>query len=564
VSLLPAAFLSYARLDDRHEGGRLTEFCRRLSGAVSIHIGEEFDIFQDRNDIQWGEQWQQRIEKSLDSTTFLIPILTPGFFKSTYCYKELERFLDREKQLGLSDLILSVYYVDCPILSDKGKLETDLVVKTLASRQYADWREFRFMPLTSLQVRKTLDNLGQRIARLQERGPGKPLPAGPGGSAVQDTPGAEGSKPIGPAHKAEPPTHVVDPIGDEHATVAHALRNAKSGDRILIRPGLYKENLVIEKPVEIIGDGELGDVVIEASGKPTVLFQASMARLANLALRQAGGENAFCVDIAQGRLDLEGCDITSQSLACVAIHDGADPWLRSNRIHSGKEGGIFVYRNGQGTLEDNDIFDNGLAGIEIQEGGNPTLRRNRIRDGKEGGVYVHKSGEGVFEDNEISANRLAGVAIMDGGNPVLRHNSIHDGKVNGIYVAEGGQGLLEDNDIFANAFSGVEIKEGGNPTLRQNRIHHGKAGGVMILANGRGVLEDNDISANAEAGATIWGGANPILRRNRISQNGHAAIRVHDGGRGILEDNDLRGNAGGAWEIAPDCLDNIIRNGNQE
>jgi parallel beta-helix repeat protein len=86
----------------------------------------------------------------------------------------------------------------------------------------------------------------------------------------------------------------------------------------------------------------------------------------------------------------------------------------------------------------------------------------------------------------------------------------------------------------------------------------------MVLANGRGVLEDNDISENAEVGATIWGGGNPILRRNRISQNGHVAIRVHDGGQGIVEDNDLRGNRGGAWDIASDCQDNVIRNGNQE
>jgi TIR domain-containing protein len=104
VSLHPAAFLSYAHLDDPHEGGRPTELRRRLSGEVSIQTGEEFDIFQDRNDIEWGEQWQQRIENSLDCTTLLIPILTPGFFKSPYCRSEFKRFLDRKQQLECSDL----------------------------------------------------------------------------------------------------------------------------------------------------------------------------------------------------------------------------------------------------------------------------------------------------------------------------------------------------------------------------------------------------------------------------------------------------------------------------
>ena len=34
--------------------------------------------------------------------------------------------------------------------------------------------------------------------------------------------------------------------------------------------------------------------------------------------------------------DLEGCDITSQSIKCVGIHGGADPRLLRNRIHDGK------------------------------------------------------------------------------------------------------------------------------------------------------------------------------------------------------------------------------------
>jgi parallel beta-helix repeat protein len=141
---------------------------------------------------------------------------------------------------------------------------------------------------------------------------------------------------------------------------------------------LYKEGIVIDKPVEIIGDGTLGEVVIEATGKEAVLFQANMGRMANLTLRQAGGGRCCCIDIAQGRLDLEGCDVTSQSLSCVAIHSGADPRLRRNRIHDGEQAGVYVFEHGQGTLEDNEIFANARSGVAIETGANPTLRRNRV------------------------------------------------------------------------------------------------------------------------------------------------------------------------------------------
>ena len=50
-----------------------------------MQTGEEFPIFQDRNDIKWGQNWKQRVEESLDRYTFLIPVITPGFFKSSNC-----------------------------------------------------------------------------------------------------------------------------------------------------------------------------------------------------------------------------------------------------------------------------------------------------------------------------------------------------------------------------------------------------------------------------------------------------------------------------------------------
>jgi TIR domain len=114
-----AAFMSYVRMDDQHENGRLTELCSRLAGEVRMQLGQEFLIFQDRNDISWGEQWKQRIDGTIDATTFLIPIITPSFFKSSACRGEVERFLEREKRLERSDLIMPLYYVNCPILGDE-------------------------------------------------------------------------------------------------------------------------------------------------------------------------------------------------------------------------------------------------------------------------------------------------------------------------------------------------------------------------------------------------------------------------------------------------------------
>jgi parallel beta-helix repeat protein len=430
----PAAFMSYVHADDKY--GRPTEFRQYLSDEVRIQIGEEFPIFQD-HDIQWGQNWRERIEESLDEASFLIPIITPSFFNSPYCRSELERFLDREKQLGRNDLILSVYYVNCPFLDDEAKQASDKLAQAIATHQYADWRELRFEPFTAPLVGKTLARLAGQIRNALERvqasqktstttsasGTASRLSRE---SSPEVSPSTE-SAPEGvqstqqPSTRTDPPTHVVDAMyrGD-FPTITQAIAAAQPGDRILVRPGLYQEGLVLDKPLEVIGEGDANLIVVQATGKNALLFKTTMGRVMNLTLRQVGGGAWFGVDIVQGRLELEGCDITSQSMSCIAIHGGADPLLRRNRIHDGKQAGVYVYENGQGTLEDNDIFGNAYAGVAIKTGGNPTLRRNRINKNSFEAVWVNEGGAGTIEDNDLRDNTRGAWDVAADSEPKLK------------------------------------------------------------------------------------------------------------------------------------------------
>lgn len=192
-------------------------------------------------------------------------------------------------------------------------------------------------------------------------------------------------------------------MGD-HTTITEAIAAARPGERILVRKGLYEGGLLIDKPLELVGDGLPGDVEVHASGTSALKFTATQGRVANLTLRQTSGD-WYCVNIASGRLELEDCDISSQGNCGVAIHDGADPRVRRCRIHDNQQVGVFVYDQGQGLIEDCEITGSVYSGVEVKTSGAPTIRKCRITGNRQSGVYVHDQGGGVFEANELRDNR---------------------------------------------------------------------------------------------------------------------------------------------------------------
>jgi F-box protein 11 len=161
--------MSYATFNDAHDNGMLTQLRERLSAEVQAQTGEPFKIFQDRTDIMWGEDWQQRINESLDNVTFLIPIITPSFFKSQHCRAELQRFMQRERQLRRSDLILPIYYINYPPMNDRTKAASDELLQAIIAHQYEDWRELRFEMFDAPIVRRKLAHMAAQISAALER-----------------------------------------------------------------------------------------------------------------------------------------------------------------------------------------------------------------------------------------------------------------------------------------------------------------------------------------------------------------------------------------------------------
>ncbi|MDQ8738629.1 right-handed parallel beta-helix repeat-containing protein [Paenibacillus sp. LHD-38] len=303
----------------------------------------------------------------------------------------------------------------------------------------------------------------------------------------------------------------VSPVEEANfRTIAEAVHAAEPGDTIVVHPGIYRECIVVEKQVKIMGSGSLGQVILIGAASHTLEMKTIFASVENIMIDHADEGEFVAVYIVKGSPLFEQCEMSSKAGPVLSIGDEADPIIKRCKIHSGQDAGVHVTDGGQGLLVDCDISYHKSACVVIERGGDPVFRRCRIYKGGNAGVLVTNQGRGSFESCDIFAHTKAGLAIIHDGNPKLSHCRIYDGHDAGVFATERGQGILEDCKIYGNEILNVAIKKEANPQLRRCQIFNGKQLGLLVADAGLGILEDCEIYGHAGEGLWIKDG-NPHL-----------------------------------------------------
>src|SRR4029077_20536946 len=82
---------------------------------------------------------------------------------SKYCGFEFNSFLDRERELGRSDLVFPILYISVPALADEAIWRDHPVLSIIGQRQYVDWRPFRHQDIRTSAVREEIERFCSKI-----------------------------------------------------------------------------------------------------------------------------------------------------------------------------------------------------------------------------------------------------------------------------------------------------------------------------------------------------------------------------------------------------------------
>ncbi|OYT71187.1 MAG: hypothetical protein CFK52_08660 [Chloracidobacterium sp. CP2_5A] len=176
---------------------------------------------------------------------------------------------------------------------------------------------------------------------------------------------------------------IVAPSGGDFSTISAALNVARASDRILVRPGVYRETVTLTKNLEIIADGPPGSVVVESASGPCLRQRLGSQVAQGLTLRSAGQP---AVQLDGGALTLEDCHITAAQSAGVAA-SGAEArlTLRRSCIHGGGHG-LTATNGAQVELVECDIADHAGDGVRLDKQARLIARDSRIQGNRQVGV----------------------------------------------------------------------------------------------------------------------------------------------------------------------------------
>ena len=278
---------------------------------------------------------------------------------------------------------------------------------------------------------------------------------------------------------------------------------AAPGATVRVPAGDYRGDLVIDRPLVLVGEGRPRLV---GSGKGSVVrVRADDVTVEGFDVDGLGGgdlgRDSSGVHVAGKRAVVKDVRIEA-TLFGVYLREAAGARVEACVIHGipdkemGEKGsGIHVFDTDGFTLEGNEIVD-ARDGLYVQSSPHGVIRRNQVRDVRYGLHYMY-SDDNLFEDN-VFERTGAGAVLMYSRRITFRRNRLLHNRgfaSVGLLLKTMDDCVAEDNLIADNA-RGIFLEGSQRNLFRRNVIAESDTALVVYDSCAKNVFEGNSFVAN--------------------------------------------------------------------
>ena len=295
---------------------------------------------------------------------------------------------------------------------------------------------------------------------------------------------------------------------NNYTTIQSAIDDAVDGDSIFVYSGIYNENLIIHKSINLIGENR-DNTIIDGMEKE---FQ-------NILIFENCQFNLSCFTIRNGSFD------QYWTYGLTARNNNNESKI-SNCIFSDCFYGIFL-DNTSNVIVDNCVIYDNTEGIMLLDATNCVVRNCDLANRQRCVSINLRSTHNLVENCMMTryGQGMYGVDIYGDYNTVK--SCIMYNECDGLGI-KSNNNIIQDCTFINNSERGIVIwGDDGNNNLITNCLiynngYRDNSFGIEILDGSNNHVHNCNITNNAEGGILILFGNDNIVSKSTIKDNGHA------------------------------------------
>lgn len=355
---------------------------------------------------------------------------------------------------------------------------------------------------------------------------------------------------------------VTKKLFSKYRTIQSAVNHAQPGDTIVLEPGKYKEHVKINKPVSIVGEGKIGEVVFSGD----ILAKADLT-LKNIVFNpEYSLRTQISLRIEHGKTTVEECSFMKARLVSIYVieseaslevknstfsngnkgieaTDGASYLIQDSKFINLQSNGFVAMENATGTIERCEFKGIQYPSLFIGEGAEVTVQDCKIHSGAFRAVDFER-GKGAFINCEIYENKETQMYI-DESDVSIKDCQIYSGGETASGIQTKDANIVIENTIIRNHEHPQIFAEKTTIHIKNSKIFDApNTNGIRLIGESNGTIEDCELYNHGFIQVSVEKGSYLSIRDCKIHNGVQSAIEFEDG-KGIVENCQLYQNSSG-------------------
>ena len=315
--------------------------------------------------------------------------------------------------------------------------------------------------------------------------------------------------------------------GGDYTHIQWAIDNASEGDTVYVEGGMYRENVIVNKTINLVGASKENTTIDAGGNEFAVIIVADFVNISGFKMINGSYWNGYGIAIYYSNYSTIKNNICSSNRgAGIYLFASRNNNITDNICILGRYTGISLINSYSNTITKNICTSNNGYGISLSSSYNNIIVNN-ICDLNAGGIESYRSEGNMISNNQCDLNINFGIYIYSGEDCIISGNNCSNNKYN--YYFDDPENLFEIKNNYANSEPVVYLKNASHRVIAEPVS-------MLMLIDCDNIIV-NGISANNNSyGIYVLGGSKNSISFNNLSNNQYG-IYLSEVDNNTLTDN---------------------------